>query len=399
MNEKTKSYIEAFEDLTKDAQLETLSDVSQLIYQKNADKYKKDKSEIVNISYSKTENGEVVFDVEIRTGNETHHEYYAESLNKIMEHNNILNEDIYVEGRKDLQTAEEKAKFTSEVENSKKRVDAIEEKNKKIEKVAVTLGVNPKDVEITQAKNDDIEKSEKELDQNIEEPIKNDSIKLDEKQLTNIKRDAVEIDANQQFTSNYAARQTLGGNYKCYLVVRSGLSYQLLGQKEDGTIEKVKGVRVGTARTANVLDSDGKIKTKALSAEFIVGGNNGDIAIGLLSDSNKESSVAYLRGCATDKGNPVGCEISPQMQYSSNGKMAQKILDPKNTSKEEAEEIAEDVPSYGDKVTRDTPTTIDDIEETKENNNEQYEYNLGDHGTGEPEDVGERTLNQNDSNN
>src|SRR5574344_528319 len=107
VDNKTKSYINAFEDLNKDAQIETLVDVSQLIYKDNSSKFMQDGSEVVNVSYSKTRGGEVVFDVEVRTGEDIHHEYYSKSLDKIMEHNNVLNANIVAQDRKDLENPEE----------------------------------------------------------------------------------------------------------------------------------------------------------------------------------------------------------------------------------------------------------------------------------------------------
>ena len=346
--EKFQAYTLAFEDLNQNAQKKLLEEASEKIFSQLREKNKD--AEIKNISYSKTKNGEIVFDVETsKDGNNLgfHHEYYSANLEKIMEHNNELDVDIANIKRTDLQSEDEKKQFISEVESSKSRVEMKDFENEKDKNDNVNK--NEENENSIQRKNDEIEESAKKLgidSENLEinENNNDNGIAIDEKS-KNLRLDdesvdknigkVAEMSADKKVTQHYTAKQLIGGDYKRYIVTKNNGNTQMLGQKEDGTIEKVENVEQVSPHTATIAGPNGKLETKSIQAGFNIKNRENDSGFGL----NNDQELTYERAMNADT--PIGYEMSEQMDKTKQAGYAQQLFDEINYKSTDMKDLAD----------------------------------------------------------
>ena len=324
-----------FKNLEEKKQLELLIEISQKVYKAQMERFSREGLEISNVAYSKTTNGEVVFEVEISNGVETFREYYTQDLEIIMAENAALKQNIINEKRVDLEDTEKQEQFKEEIKNSEERVDAkaiIGEKNKKIDACANELGIDSKEIQITEVNEDTIEKADEELDKN--------SMKLEDKQIEKIENNSLVLDGDEKITERMTANKTIGGEYSKYLFVRSNGSYTLLGEKTDGTIEKINNVMNLRPHIANVVGADGEFNQTQMETGFMIKGQTYDIGFGITTEPNGIPKITYMRGYTND--NPIGYNIKDKTTYkqSVNDKI-RNIFDERITDKSDVKDISE----------------------------------------------------------
>ncbi len=346
IDEEQKQKIANFEDLESDDQLATLESVAQEIYnreyEKNISNGKSKNLEINDIAYSRTKNGEIVFDIEIQDGDDIHHEYYSKDFEKIMEHINALNMNAVNKNRTDLDTEEKQNEFVNDLDNYENRIDhdkEVEKNLERTEKVAKELGIDADKLKAVEADNSAINKSDEMTEKLIDEKGK---ISLNDEQIKKIYGDTYsKINANDKLTIRTTAKDNIGGDYQSYMIVKNNIgAYQLIGRKADGSIEKINNVLQTNPHNSSVVGADGKFITTRVETSFIIKGGNNDVAIGVSTMSNGGSKMIYERASNTEY--PIGCEVSPAVDYSTEkSKKIKTYFDPILTQKEDIERAAE----------------------------------------------------------
>lgn len=342
---KFDAYVLAFEDLNVNAQKELLEEASQKAYVEISKKIPG--AEISDISYSKTSNGEVIFDIEVSSKDnqraEIHHEYFSSSMKKIMEHSNWINSDIADTKRKDLKTNEDKTKFIKDVESSKSRVSIselqenlqsnkdesiIDKKNRDIDEEAKSLGIDEKKIEVDKNDKDALQKAENTIDQD-------NKIKATDAELKEKFGEVGEIQSDEKVTQHYTAKQLIGGEYRKYVITKNNGRTEMIGQKDDGTLEKVKNVENVGPHVASIAGADGKLETTKIQSAFNIKNRESDSGFGI----NNDGKITYERSMNSDR--PIGYEMSEDMKNSNKIGYAQNVFDELNNKNTKVRDLAD----------------------------------------------------------
>jgi hypothetical protein len=213
------------------------------------------------------------------------------------------------------------------VNKNEENENSIQRKNDEIEESAKKLGIDSKNLEINENKNDN--------NKGISIDEKSKNLILDEESVEKNIGKVAEMSADKKVTQHYTAKKLIGGDYKRYIVTKNNGNTQMLGQKEDGTIEKVENVEQVSPHTATIAGPNGKLETKSIQAGFNIKNRENDSGFGL----NNDQELTYERTMNADT--PIGYEISEQMDKTKQAGYAQQLFDEINYKSTDMKDLAD----------------------------------------------------------
>ena len=124
--------------------------------------------------------------------------------------------------------------------------------------------------------------------------------------------------------------------------MQSNNTYSLLGEKEDGTIEKVNNIMNLRPHMANVVRADGEFVPTKMETGFMIRGQNNDVGFGITTAPNGIPKITYMRGIGTE--NPIGYNIKDTTSYKQDvNDRIKNIFDVRSYDKQDIQEISDGI--------------------------------------------------------